>query len=520
MNEQALNQSPQSGWNTTKRWVVAIIGLIIVGGVVAYFIHQRTPNTASTASTTPAVVQLAPVRDLNATSTFSTVGTVTAVSEAHIQAEVGGQITSVPVQLGQQVTAGTVIARLENSAQEAALLQAKGAYDAALAGAQISNVSTADAQTGVQSALNGAVTAYKNAYTTVSGIVYGDIDVFYSDPNAQIPSVRFPAAKTAYLNNERVALRTVLPTWQQKTTSDISTDTIDTDLTEALADARQVAALLNTLITETKNAKQDVTLNGKSLNAYTPGLLADQAKLNATIASLQGAQTALQNAQLGVTKAKINATSSTQSVARAQLLQARGALRAAQARYDKTIIRSPISGSVNALYAKAGSFANPGTPVALIANNNGLEVDTSVTEADSVNVSIGDEVKINDTATGTIIAKADALDPTTGKVSVKISLAPADTIVNGSTVRVTFTAHPPMNTKSATYAVPLTALKMGVQNAAVFTLSSSSQLVAHTVTLGQVVGDAVMVTAGITPDMHIVTDARGLKEGEAVTVKQ
>jgi len=55
----------------------------------------------------------------------SLVGTVRAVSEAQIQAERGGRVTSVRVKAGDFISAGTIIATLENASEYASLLQAE-----------------------------------------------------------------------------------------------------------------------------------------------------------------------------------------------------------------------------------------------------------------------------------------------------------------------------------------------------------------------------------------------------------
>ena len=501
-----------------KKVLLPSAGVVLVVAVFgATRLAKHAAPAATTANNDPHVT-ISAVRNLHATSSFDTVGTVTAISEAHVQAEVGGQITSVPVQLGQHIAAGTVIATLENSAQKAALLSAQGTYEAAQAGAQINNLSSGDAATGLTAAVNSASAAYKDAYTTVSTVVYGTLDVFYSDPNAIIPGVRFATGDAAYLNSARVSLQTILPDWQQQTTGTLNRAQLDQALTTAIANTQQVAKLLDAFITDTKNARTTTMLDGVTVNSYTSTLLAKRATINSTIASLQSAETALQTAESAVSKAALSATSTNVSLANAQLTQAEGALRTAQANYNKTIIRTPISGTINALYVKAGQYANSNQAVALVANNNGLEVDTSVTEADSLNIAIGDTVTINDTATGTVIAKAGALDPTTGKIAIRISVSDPTAVVNGATVHVTFTEHAPTIDAAPTYTIPLTAVKLGVNQAAVFTVSSSSVLVAHPVTLGEVVGSAVIIKTGITPDMQIVTDARGLAEGQTVIV--
>jgi len=43
-------------------------------------------------------------------------------------------------------------------------------------------------------------------------------------------------------------------------------------------------------------------------------------------------------------------------------------------------------------------------------------------------------------------------------------------------------------------------------------------LVAHPVTLGPIQGGKILLSEGVTADMEIVTDARGLQEGQEVVV--
>ena len=54
--------------------------------------------------------------------------------------------------------------------------------------------------------------------------------------------------------------------------------------------------------------------------------------------------------------------------------------------------------------------------------------------------------------------------------------------------------------------------------ALVFTVNTENLLESHIVTLGALLGNDIVITGGITRDMEIVIDARGLKEGMEVTV--
>ena len=65
--------------------------------------------------------------------------------------------------------------------------------------------------------------------------------------------------------------------------------------------------------------------------------------------------------------------------------------------------------------------------------------------------------------------------------------------------------------------IPIAAAKMTPQGPVAFTVASST-LVAHPITLGAIQGGQVEVASGLSADMDIVVDARGLSEGQKVAV--
>jgi hypothetical protein len=69
-----------------------------------------------------------------------------------------------------------------------------------------------------------------------------------------------------------------------------------------------------------------------------------------------------------------------------------------------------------------------------------------------------------------------------------------------------------------TIQLPLTAVKLLPNERDVFSVDSTGHLVAHAVTIGDVIGDRIEVTTQLPPDLQIVTDARGLSAGDAVAV--
>lgn len=500
-----------------KKFIITAV--LILAAFIYYFGFNHTKVTEEATVTTIPEVTISPVRALSGDVSFSAVGTVQAVSEAQLQVEAGGRVIAVYPKLGSTVQAGSIIARLDGAVQSASMLQAQGAYEAALAGAAQGGVGVSEAQNGVTAAQNGAVTTYKNAYTTVSGIVYTTIDKYFANPNASTPGIRFSSSYTSFLNSERVSLQTVLPDWQKTTTSVTTASDLDASLVAAAATTKRVLAMTDAFIAIINTEDPSVTYTADDLRALVAMFTGVRTQLSGTLAAIDGARTGLTAAKDGLARAQIASTGSNAVVSSsdAQVKIALGSLRAAQAAYEKTLVRTPITGVVNALYLKAGEYATPGAQAAIIANNKGLEIETSVSQEDSLQLQVGDTVTVDGTATGTISAIAGAIDPTTGKVALKISINENGTLQNGSTVAITFAASKKSTVTNIT--IPLAAVKMTGSGPVIFTVDTgSSTLVAQPIVLGAISGANVVVTSGLTLETAIVTDGRGLKAGQKVTV--
>lgn len=493
---------------------VLVFGLI---ALASYLIvtHKPATSDADTAVNVP-VVKTSSAGDINNESSFSAVGTVESISEAQLKIETGGQVKSVSTDIGKYVQAGAVLAQVENARESAALLQAQGAYEAAIAGASQSNSGTRDAEIRLQSAKDALRNTIKNSYSTENTMLITSIDTFFSNPDSGIIGLRI-SGDAGSLNNLRVEFRSIIPNWQTSVTS-ISDTGLEASATLAKENTRKMLALIDGLAKATANTANPGTLNGVELSTLTPGLLANRTTLNGVMSGIENAEAGVQTAEEALSRAKVSGTGSQVSLSGAQIKIALGSLRSAQASFEKTIIRTPISGVVNAFYLKKGDYVSPGQDAALIANNNGLQVSTYVNLEDRDLLTIGDSVSIEGTATGTVTAIAGAVDPKNGKVAVKVAINANSGLTNGTTVKITFKKTIDAKPVAKQMVVPISAVKLSSEGPQVFTLDGESKLVSKAVKLGDVVGDSVIVLEGIDMNTNIVLDVRGLKAGTKVTV--
>lgn len=497
--------------------IATIVALLVVLAAYQVFTFENKPVEATPVAETP-TVKLMSAATRQSVSTFSAIGTVRAVSEAQLKAEAGGQVTAVYTEIGKFVSAGAILAQTENARESASLLQAQGSYEAALAGSAQGDSGVRDAKNALLSAQNAAVTTVKSTYTSVSGALYGTIDQFFSTPDSPLPGVRLSSGYTDFLNRERVALQKTLPEWKNRAINLNATDDLAAALDEAEMNTQKVLAVTDAFIdilnkeTQSKEyTEEQLRALGSSFNGIRAGLVANLAAINST-------RSALKSAAESLNRAEVSGGDSGVTLSGAQMKIALGSLRSAQAAYEKTLVRTPISGVVNALYLKKGDYVTPGAAAALVANNKGLQVETAINQSDRNLLSIGDSVIVNDIASGTITAIAGAVDPSTGKIAVKIGIPATSGLENGTVAKITLTSKQSSTESTSPVIIPLSAIKLLASGPVVFSVDQDSKLVALPIELGPVTVDSVVVTSGLTAQQEIIVDARGRKAGELVAV--
>lgn len=503
------------GWYG-KKTVRAVLAVVVL--LVGYIIFQvsSSDEVVLVEEAPKSVVEVSTSASLQSNSSLEVIGTVEAKTQAKLQAEAGGRVVAVNVALGQTIAPGMIIAQLENASERASLLQAEGFYEATLAGSAQSDISVTEAQTRLEGALDATKSANQGAYTTISDVLLNTVDNFYSSPNSGYIGLRINGrGQTAFLNEERVALREVLATWNEDTTVGNQTTAVLARINVSRAEVRRVLTLVDTFIPLVSDRENTSSFTDAEIGALAAELSISRGRLVGVISSLDSAESLVKDAVDGLAKAKLIASGGATSASDAQVKQALGSLRAAQANFEKTIVRSPIAGTVNQLSVRAGDYVGQGAPVAEVANNSGLEVTTYLDGDESSKLAVGDVVILGDTASGTVTNISPAVDVTTGKIEVRIGVTSGD-LKAGNTVKV-------VSSKSTTsdkqeIIIPLSAVKLGTNDAFVFVVTDDSKLEAKTVVLGPVSGDRVIVRSGIALDTPFVIDARGLKAGEVVTV--
>ena len=514
-----------------------ILAVILIIGVILGVRHFSAPKklSNSSAGNNAAQVTVATVASLSlATSSVPFVGRVTAQSQATILAQVPGEIISLPHALGDKVTTGEIIAEFSNSTQKAAVLQARGAYEAAQAGlASVqgtsvtrSAISVAQTKQNVQSARKAFSNALQSTYAALDDAVHTKADQLFSNPRNStlrllivVPNSRL----VILIRQERIQLVTTFSTILPSTAGTASS-TLDARSKTMMTAANSVIQFLGNLATAVNETQPSPVAPAAKLAGYSASLNAARAQVSGALSGLIMAKSAYDNAQAAERAANNAATNGIPdaiSLAKARLTQALGAYSAAKSVLEKTIIRSPINGTIVSLPVMLGDYVPMFSRVAIISNPRALYIKTFVTTNEARALSVGDRATINKSIRGVVTFIAPTLNPLTNKREVKIGITEvAHALTSGEAVSVVFNHSLSASHRRADSAlsVPITAIKITPAGPSVFTLNNKNALVSHLVTIKNITGSTVSLLSGVTPTMRIVLDARGLSSGQTVSV--
>lgn len=518
-----------------KQGAVVIVSLLIIMTIGRAI---TSDDTAEEIVNLPRAVTLASISQLSSKSSLiPLLGTVTSRSEATVRAETGGGLRVVYKKLGDYVVAGQVIAEFENTGERAAVTSAEGGYEQAKAGRDIARITKGSSDTSLVEAKTSAINTITSTYNTLDDAIRVKSDTLFSNPdNDQIeflPTVP-DQALTLRITRERTAIDKIL-TERSLRNKSITQDTdILNELTVLESETKQIKSYLEDISNALSKALPNGAFTQPVLEASKASVTNARASVNGSLSSITGSRSALNASITSSAIAKTNSgdgTSASSASADAQVKSALGNYQSALARLEKTIVRSPISGTLNSISVKTGDYVAPYTEIGVVSNNGALEVVAYGTEEDTKQITIGAKVTIEGGATGVVTKVAQALDPRTKKMEVRVGITSgAQTLVNGQSTRISIVRPTALiQSTSSKIEIPIAALKITPQGSFVFTVTKSASsteeqeeglLVAHKVTEGALLGDKIQILEGVTSDMIIVTDARGLKEGKLVTIKQ
>ncbi|MCB9805533.1 efflux RND transporter periplasmic adaptor subunit [Candidatus Nomurabacteria bacterium] len=509
MKDQLKKLIPKKKWQK----VVSIIVLVLIVIFIINLIKGNDDSSKNVVKETQ--VSVSRVFDLVADSgKLSLVGIVESQSEAILRAESSGEISYVNKKLGDSVYSREVIAEIKNSSQRASLLRAQGVLDAAQANLLKSTNSSGQAESLIK-------TSITNAYSTADDAVRNKVDQFIEDGDSYTPDMinslgdYFSRQK---IEEERYQLYLTLTAWEedlQALDSLGSGDDLERHYNVAKESLEEVRNFLS-LVAVTIN-QQDFEgdyLPQTTIDKYKSDVSVARSNVNSSLSSMISSYNTY-SSQVGLEGKNQDILS-----AEAQVTQARAGLYAAQAELEKTIIRSPVTGLLNSISIKQGDVVTQFEDVGDVVGNGENEIVAFINENERENIKIGTKVIIENKFNGEVIRIAPAINRDTQKIEIRIAVDGTETnLKNGQNVSMIIETSSQAKIDLQKVFIPITAVKISGDSQFVFYIDGEGNLTSTPVSIGKIEGERVEVISGVSLDDIIVVDARGLKDGQKVTIK-
>jgi len=375
-------------WKKRKIWIIAaviIIALIIIGG------SKKGGDTNETYT--------AAVRTV--TEQVEVAGKVQSNDFAELGFEVGGKISSVLVDIGDEVSRGETLVRLDTGALQADLADAKASVS--IREAELNNTGTSLTKvTQKQDALVSS--AYKNLLS--SGLVAEPNSSNYTQA-APILTGRYSGSEGYYKISVKrkgsaneyslsiFGLEAALDVKVEKTSpTPVGDNGLFIDFQDDLAEYSGT-----TWYVYIPNIKSSVYAN--NYNAYEQALRERALAIDAAEADLRG--------------------DALSSIDQAQLAQAKAAVARIQAQIEQRVIRAPFSGVISGIDAEVGEIVSAGSTVLAVVSNGDFEIELEVPEIDVSKIEVGNVVDIKLDAFGSIETWAGEI----------VAISQAETYVDG-----------------------------------------------------------------------------------------
>jgi RND family efflux transporter MFP subunit len=373
----------------------------------------------------------------------SVTGRVKSRTSVDLAFEIGGRISSIPVDVGSLVARGDVLARLESSGSYSDVAQARALLDVERArltqlknGARaedvaVSEQSLANTKISLNNAQSSLILAVQDAYTKSDDAIRNKVDKFITNPGSDNPQLSFflnNSALKAELEQGRKALETMLNAWSVSSSAVSVTSDLDRTSIEAEKNLKTVRDYLDRTAFALSAITTTSGLTQTTIDGYKTDISSSRVSINLSLSALSSAEDAVTSARSAVLLSesqvalkKAPALPEEVAAQMARVAQAEAAVSSAESRLDKARLVAPISGVISSINPKVGEIISMNSPVVSLMAVSNYQVEAFIPEADISKVSKDNDVKI------TLDAYTDQ-DIFDARV---ISVDPAETMLEG-----------------------------------------------------------------------------------------
>ncbi len=445
-----------------KKKIIIIVSIVVIL-LGSYLVFKGLTGEKETDSTV-LDVERGEVIEL-----VSVTGTVIPSKQVDLQFEITGKIIGVDAKVGNQVSAGQTLIRLnagELSAQlksaQAALDISQARLDQTLAGNRPEDIQV------YQSAVDKAKTDVANkeqALTDAQNDADNDLDESYEDALDTLKTsytkadqallIVFAGMREEYFNDssslssnvkdkENGARGDLTVAEQYLDTAEINPNygNIDLALDEmksAMRSIRDGLAYLRAAMddpsvegsvstahetsveTERTNIDTQLTSLTSAEQTISSTKVTNQTNINTAQANLDTAEAALNTAEDELALKKAGARQEDVDLAQAEVRQAQANVLQYQEKISKTVLRAPVSGTVTSIEKEVGETAQANSIIISMISTGNFQIEANISETEIAKVNLADKVEMT----------LDALGPDENFSGQIVKIDPAETVVSG-----------------------------------------------------------------------------------------
>ncbi len=374
----------------------------------------------------------------------SVTGKIKPVSAVDLAFEKTGKISRIYADIGDKVSSGKILAELDRSDLLAQLSEARANLTAQSVKLdelkngtrpeeiQVQEVKVSNAEISLADARQYLMDKIKESYTKADDAIRNTADQFFNSPRSSSPQLSFSGVDgilKSKLENGRANLETLLINWNENLKNIALSSDLNSNSAEANYNLNQVKEFIDDAALAVNSLTPNSNLTQATIDSWKSGVSTARTSVNAGLANLsaasekvRAAQSALDLEKNQLALKKAGSTPEAISAQEAQVSQAAAKVENIQTQIEKTILRSPIAGTIVRQDAKIGEIVSGNANIISVISENDLKIEANIPEVDIGKINIGNNAVI-------------ALDAFSGEnFSGKISyIDPGETIIEGVT---------------------------------------------------------------------------------------
>ena len=405
--------------------IIAIIIIILIAAIYAYFKTTGAPS-----------YNFIIAKKTNLIYEVSATGKVKPTESVDLAFEKSGRIISINASIGSKISAGMILAVLDNSELTAQITQAKAKLKIEKAKLEelrigpkpeeikINEIKIENAKISLEDAKRNALNQLNDAYTKSDDAVRNKTDQIFDNPKTSNPQLKFLTNDSSldnYLRFERLVIEDLLKSWKLSLDQLIISNSFPSNIDLSRKNLNEIKTFLEKSALAVNSLTPSTGLTQATIDSWKSDISTARTNINSAINSVSSANEKLRTteASLSLTEQELILTKSgstnEQLIAQeARIEEAEANIKNIKAQISKAMLISPINGTITKKDPETGQIITAGQTIFSIISESRLEIESNIPETDIAKIKINNTAKITLDAYGNEIifeAKVVAIEP-------------------------------------------------------------------------------------------------------------